>query len=187
MTLHYRIITRAIYFYLKLFRRLEIQGNENVPETGAVIFAPNHISWLDPCVLAASTSRQMGFFAKKELFIFPFNIFFHAVGAFPVDRMGNATRAIRTAIKLLGQGLSLAIFPEGTRNLSEDPLLPAKRGVGLIARKADRPIIPVAITGSRGYTAKIRIRFGQPIMPGQSKNLVNDVMSSIESMLLDQS
>lgn len=187
MTLHYRIITRALYIYLKLIRRLEIQGIENVPEIGTVIFAPNHISWLDPCVLAAATSKQMGFFAKKELFIFPFTLFFKAVGAFPVDRNGNATSGIRTAIKILGQGLSLAIFPEGTRNLSTEPLLPAKRGVGLIARKTGCPIVPVAITGSQGTTSKIHIRFGQPILPGNSKTLVDDVMNSIESMLLDQS
>ena len=58
MTLHYKIVTRTLYYYMKLFRRLEVQGLENIPAEGSIIFASNHISMLDPFVLAAVVKNK---------------------------------------------------------------------------------------------------------------------------------
>ncbi len=193
MTLHYRFVTYLIYLYLKIFRRLSIQGTKNIPADEAVIFAPNHTSNMDPFVVAASTDKAMGYFAKKELFFFPLGQLIGAFGAFPVNRQGNATSAVRTAIFILERGMSLTIFPEGTRNKTTALLLPAKRGVSLIAKKTQTPVIPVAIQGSRGFFSKISIEFGKPIrshlnqntLPAKTKQdpLIEELMEDIARML----
>lgn len=199
MTLHYRFVTWLIYCYLKLFRGLRIRGQERIPPTGAVIFAPNHISNMDPFVVAAATDKAMGYFAKKELFFFPLGPIIRAFGAFPVDRSGNATAAVRTAIRMLSDGWSLTIFPEGTRNRTSRLLLPPKRGVSLIAKQTGAPVVPVAIRGSRGFTGRICIEFGQPIVAPTTGGgahtpdkahyaaLPTQLMDTIRDMLTDQS
>ncbi|QRN85041.1 1-acyl-sn-glycerol-3-phosphate acyltransferase [Clostridia bacterium] len=188
MTLHYKIAIHILYYYMKIFRRMEIRGLENIPDQGAVIFASNHISMLDPFVMgAAARNKSIAIMGKKELFFFPLGQILGAFGVFPIDRKGNATSAIRTAIKVLNDGLSMGIFPEGTRNQSNAPLLPAKRGIELIAKKTGRPVIPVAITGSRGFFSKLRIQFGKPINIKETDDLVGQTMGSIESMLMELS
>lgn len=185
MTLHYKIAIHILYYYMKIFRRMEIYGLDNIPEQGSVIFASNHISMLDPFVMgAAARNKPIAIMGKKELFFFPLGQILRAFGVFPIDRKGNATSAIRTAIKVLNEGLSMGIFPEGTRNQSDAPLLPAKRGIELIAKKTKRPVIPVAITGSRGFTGKLRIQFGKSIDIEETEDLVGETMSSIETMLM---
>lgn len=188
MHLHYRIVVFIIYLFLKIFRRLKIEGKERIPKEGSVIFACNHISNLDPFALAASTIKPMGFFAKKELFFFPLGPFIRWFGAFPVDRQGNATSAIRGALKILKSGRSLVIFPEGTRNRNDKKLLPGKKGVSLIAKKAQVPVVPVAVQGTPGFFSKITVSYGPPIYDHlkdkvDHDQLVATIMTSIAKEL----
>ena len=165
MAILYWLVCLVLLVWLKLVRRLQVSGRENIPPEGPVIFAPNHTSYLDPFVLApVILPRRLGFIAKKELFFFPLGPILKGFGAFPVDRSGDATGAVRTALTVLEDGLSLGIFPEGTRNHTEEPLLPLKRGVALMAARSGVPVVPVGISGSRGFTARIRIRFGTPLI-----------------------
>lgn len=194
MTLLYRIIVKTAYIYLKIFRNFKVYGENNIPTEGPVIFAPNHIANIDPFVVSAGTKKRIGYMAKKELFFFPLGNLLLPFGIFPVDRTGNATGAIKSSLAIL-ETLSLAVFPEGTRNQSEELLLPAKRGVALIAYKSQKPVVPVAIKGSPGLFGRITIEYGKPVTchinhNGETKvkkdyNLLLDsVMSSIEEMLL---
>lgn len=188
MNLHYRIVVFLIYLYLKIFRGLKIDGKEHIPKDTPVIFAANHISNLDPFALAASTIKPMGFFAKRELFFFPLGPIIRWFGAFPVDRQGNATNAIRSAIKIIKSGRSLVIFPEGTRNKSEAKLLPAKRGVALIAKKAQVPVVPVALTGTPGFFGPIRVTYAPPVISHLKDGsdydaILDEIMSKIERAL----
>ncbi len=110
---------------------LQIFGMENVPPTGGVLLVSNHQSYLDPVLLAVWLKRPMSYLAKSELFRNPaFAWLIRALNAFPLQ-----------------QGHLLAVFPEGTR--SEDgELQPIQRGVALVVRRANVPIIPVVLDGS---------------------------------------
>src|SRR5436190_23431548 len=89
-------------------------GEENIPKTGAVIFAPNHVSNLDPPAVACGTNkRQLAFMAKEELFKGLFGKLIASVGAYPVKRGEGDTESIRRRIELLEQGRAVLVFPEG--------------------------------------------------------------------------
>jgi 1-acyl-sn-glycerol-3-phosphate acyltransferase len=127
---------------------LQIFGMENVPPTGGVLLVSNHQSYLDPVLLAVWLKRPMSYLAKSELFRNPaFAWLIRALNAFPLRQGKGDKGAIEETIRRLQQGHLLAVFPEGTR--SEDgELQPIQRGVALVVRRANVPIIPVVLDGS---------------------------------------
>lgn len=142
-------------------------GRGNIPRTGAVILAANHISDWDPPVLGLASSRVPYYMAKSELFRRPIASFLlRKLGAFPVNRDGVDTEAIRTALSILSQGGVLAMFPEGTRN-RRGLLGRAKNGIALIARRSGAPIIPAYISGTTRPLSGFRVAFGPPVAPGE--------------------
>jgi 1-acyl-sn-glycerol-3-phosphate acyltransferase len=123
-------------------------GEENLPKTGGVILAPNHVSHLDPPAACCALKRTVHCMAKEELFSNKlFGRMITMLAAFPVRRGEGDTEAIRTAISLLEQGEVVLLFPEGTRGDGER-IQPINRGVGMIAKKSGVPVVPVAITGT---------------------------------------
>jgi 1-acyl-sn-glycerol-3-phosphate acyltransferase len=109
--------TRAFFrLYYALKGGLSVYGAENIPETGGVILATNHISLADPPVLAAALKRPLRYMAKIELFE---NKFFGNIitqlGAFPIERGAADRAAIRKALSIVANGELLVIFPEGSR------------------------------------------------------------------------
>jgi 1-acyl-sn-glycerol-3-phosphate acyltransferase len=148
---------------LKVQRCWEIQGSENIPVTGGVLLAANHVSYWDPVAIVCAIERQVYIMAKAELFNIP--IIGYAVrvsGAFPVRRDATDRRALRTALRLLQQGEVVGIFPEGTRNKSEGTLQP-HLGAAMLALKTGVPVVPIAVIGSRGVIGKLIVRIGQPL------------------------
>lgn len=151
------IFLRALWFP----GRLRVRGLENVPKTGAFIYAPNHVSYVDPIVagLALWPHRVINFMAKAELFRIPlFAPLIRAVRAFPVQRGSGDRDAIRHALALLADGQPVLVFPEGTRAPDDSALLPGELGVALLAARSGAPVIPVGLIG----TARIIPR-GKPI------------------------
>lgn len=125
-----------------------VRGAEKVPRRGGVIIACNHISEMDPPVLGFSIPRTFAIMAKVELFRHRFGSFFlRKLNAFPVNRAGIDTKALRTAIDLLRGGEAVVIFPEGTRS-NDGRLLPVKSGISLIATASGAPVLPVFIWGT---------------------------------------
>lgn len=166
-------IGRAICrFFLCLFGRPKYIGTENIPESGGVILAPNHISHVDPPAVGSGIRRQVHFMAKDDLFRVPvLGLLINSVGAFPVKRGTADRKAVRRAIELLDEGRVICIFPEGKRskdgNLQEPEL-----GIGLIALKSRAPIVPVAVMGTDGvlpvggvlpHFGRIKLVYGKPI------------------------
>lgn len=146
-------------------------GLENVPQTGSVILAGNHTSYLDPPLIIAAVDRHVHFMAKAELFKIPvFGSILRRVQTFPVRRGAADRSAIRSALELLEKGEAVALFPEGTRSHTGD-LLPPQKGVSSIALRSDAPVIPVGITGTSRIDRKlhpvkrplIEVRFGPPV------------------------
>lgn len=125
-----------------------VRDSNRVPRTGGLIIACNHISDLDPPVLGFAIPRTVAYMAKKELFGNRFGDFFlRKLNAFPVDRSGPDTMAVRTAIRFLKQGDAVVIFPEGTRS-RDGRMLSVKAGISLIAMVSGAPVIPAFIWGT---------------------------------------
>jgi glycerol-3-phosphate dehydrogenase (NAD(P)+) len=153
-----------------LYFRVSRIGREHVPESGPVIFAANHRSFLDPFILGTIARRPMYYVAKEELFRHRlFAWFLNALGAFPVRRGQRDTDMLDTARAILERGDAVLIFPEGTR-IRPGALGRPKRGVGRLALETGAPVVPVAINGTeavrRGWRIrphKVRVRIGRPL------------------------
>lgn len=155
-----RFLVRII---LVLVRRWEIEGKENIPDSGGVVLVANHVSYWDPVVVICAFKRQVYFMAKAELFKIPVvGYVVNASGAFPVRRDRTDRNAIRTALRLLEEGQVVGVFPEGTRSHSGEMLKP-HLGAAMLALKSGAPVLPVAVSGTRGFWGKVRVRVGKPI------------------------
>ena len=159
-----------------LFRVLfavEYYGLENVPESGPVILASNHPSYLDPLLIVLPIKRVIRYMAWDALFKVPaLGRLIKALGAFPVDiRKGKGEAAFREALYVLEGGDALGIFPEGQRS-EAGPMGEMRSGVARLAIETGAAIVPITIGGaSRAWPkykllpkpAKIIVRFHKPI------------------------
>jgi len=168
----YQVLKPVAVALMRLMFRLEAQGEEHVPTAGPVLLASNHVSVLDPPMVGGASPRELHFMAKEELFGIPlFGRLITALNARPVRRDGSDSRALKAAVRLLGEGKALLVFPEGTRGV-EGRLGDAKPGVGMLAVMTGAVVVPVHISGSGKALpagrmlprpAKVLVRFGPPI------------------------
>jgi len=169
MTPFYRTAQFLSYAYYRLFHRFQIEGLENVPEEGAFLLASNHLSFLDPPALGCRLPRNLHYFARDSLFKGPLGMLIRALNSIPVNRSQLDLATLRRVLKVLKEGHPLLVFPEGTR--SEDGNLgEGKKGVGMLAAKAQVPVLPARIFGSyeimgKGKSVprigrKLRLRYG---------------------------
>ena len=159
--------------------RAKIVGRKNVPPTGPVILASNHLSFIDSVVITLFAPRPVSFLAKDSYFTgtgikgFLSRTFFRGIGAIPVSRgVGQAAQdALDAGLGLLQEGEAFAIYPEGTRS-RDGRLYRGKTGVAWLALNAGVPVVPVALSGtdkvqpigSKGIRpAKVTIQFGEPL------------------------
>lgn len=159
----YKIIVRVSRILVFLIFDLKVHNKENLDNTeGGLIVCGNHISMIDPVILAISTKRQIHFMGKKELFENKFlSYIFTKLGAFPVDRQGASLSAIKSSLNVLNKGGVLGIYPEGTRIKSGYDENNAKAGIALIANKAKVKILPVYLEGTYKFRARIDLYIGQ--------------------------
>lgn len=192
----YEFLRVVFSFVFKVFFRWKVSGVDNIPKTGGVLICANHISLLDPPVIATAIPRQLHYMAKEELFrIWGFGRLIRNLNAFPVRR-GTADRtAIRTALGLLIAGEVVGMFPEGTRSKT-GILGNPEPGVSLIAARAGVPIVPAAITGTNQFFCNgnilphFSVKFGKPIPIEQGKidkealdALSQTIMNEISNLL----
>jgi 1-acyl-sn-glycerol-3-phosphate acyltransferase len=167
-----------------LFVKLEVEGEEYLPEEGAFVLAPNHYSELDPLVVAITVyhlGRAPRFLAKESLFTSKLTGWaFRSMGMVPVSRTSGsraAKQTIEAAERLAEKGHGIIVYPEGT--LTRDPdmwPMRGKSGAVRIALAGDIPVIPVAQWGTQAvlprYAKKpnlwplrrpVRVRFGPPV------------------------
>ncbi len=161
--------------------RTEAVGLEKVPADQRYIFMANHVSNIDPPLFLPLVPGRTAVMTKKELFDYPILGKAMRLGSFvPVDR-GNreaGIAAVREAKKVIEQGISMTIFPEGKRSF-DGKLLPFKRGPFYLAMESGIPIAPVTIVGThkampKGRFAiepgKVTVIFHDPIDPKQFAN-----------------
>jgi len=146
----YRLTCKLFGACLTFINNYKVYGIQNVPKTGGVIIASNHASYLDPPAVGASTrrTRMTHFMARDTLFAKPLmGAFLRKVGVIPLDRDRGDIKAMKTAIQLLRDGASVALFPEGTRSV-DGTLQPPKPGIGFLVAKGQAPVVPVYVHGS---------------------------------------
>jgi 1-acyl-sn-glycerol-3-phosphate acyltransferase len=152
--------------YLLLANRLEITGREKVPRTGPLIVAANHLSMLDPPLLAVVCNRPVAYMAKEELFENPLlSRFLQFLGGFSVNRAHPDIATFKAARDVLRRGWALVMFIEGTRNKVPGQLLRPALGPAYVARMNQAPILPVGIVGTNQRFGKAYAHVGDPIMP----------------------
>ncbi len=154
----------------KLMYNLKIEGRENVPKNPHVIYAANHVSYIDPPLIAISASRTIAYMAKQELFhdknkLLRFLV--HALGGFAVNRDKPEIATFKTVKSVFNTSWSLGIFPQG-KIVREPVLNNVHKGFILFAKKFKADIIPVGICGFDGYAKKlfekhITVKIGKPI------------------------
>ena len=156
----YDILRPVIKVLLKIVYKVKVTGLDNLPDNDtSYIISGNHVHIWDPVLMAVQIKgRHLHFMAKDVLFKSKFlNWFLHKVYAIPVKREDNDIVAIKTAMKVLG------IFPEGTRNMTEDDMLEPKGGLVLLATRMKVPVVPVGIRGEYKFRKPLIINYGKPI------------------------
>jgi len=166
----YTIIETILRPILTLIYRVQIVGGENVPATGPCVLVANHVSVMDGFFLGISTTRQVRFMAKEELYVPIVGQILHAAGAFPVNRVNDAGRAIASGVELLERGAVVGVFPEGTS--LPDRKAGYRRGAARLALATGAPLVPVRLIGTeftleprthRIRLPRVRIVIGEPI------------------------
>ena len=143
------ILRFLIRIVLKLIARFEIRGRENVPLTGGMVIAANHIGILDIIMVYYGIDRTDLFIpvAEKWEKIGWIRWLGRHLNFLFVDRYNPDLKALRKMIALMEEGKCLVIAPEGTRS-RVGSLLEGKPGVAYLAARSGFPVVPVAITGT---------------------------------------
>ena len=150
MTAFYRTLHLLVGWFVRLLFNIKVVGRENQPKRGEgpFIICANHISASDPVVMGVSLRYvQPHFMAKSQLFKNRFCAwFFRNLGVYPVNRNGKDVGALKNTIRLLEEGKSIGIFPQGTRRKGVDPRTTTVRGgVGMICGRSGATVLPMYI------------------------------------------
>lgn len=163
------VITHIFYMIrLKLVYRLEVYGKENIPTGNEYIVAPNHLSTLDPPMIASILPRPVAFMAKKELFVNPFmRWWLDWLGSFAVDREKLSVSTIKTVLKIKKTDWVFGIFPQGTRQ-APGVISDITKGFASLAKQTKCGILPIGFIGThesrfRPFSGKIIIKIGELI------------------------
>ena len=165
-----RFVVKFLFFpFFKIFYRLEVQGIKNIPRDKSFIVAANHLSNLDPPMIATALRKPVAYMAKKELFEVPvLSNIIDWLGAFSVNREKLEMSTIKTAKGVMSTNKwILAMFPQGSRDIS-GKITKMTQGFAYLAKAANVEIVPVAIIGSDKtnfvpFKGKVTVKIGKPI------------------------
>jgi 1-acyl-sn-glycerol-3-phosphate acyltransferase len=174
--------------FLMILFRPKVKGLRNVPATGPLIIASNHLSFSDSIFMPLVVPRKVTFLAKSEYFTSPGpkgllkKLTFIALGQVPVDRSGGrrSEAAIITGLQVLSEGKCLGIYPEGTRS-PDGRLYKGRTGIARLAIESGAPIVPVAMFNTEKIQPtgqvipniqRVGMTFGEPMyFDGDSTDL----------------
>ncbi|MGV2983398.1 lysophospholipid acyltransferase family protein [Microbacterium sp. AGC85] len=192
----------------RLVYRPHVEGRDRVPLDGPVIFASNHLSFIDSIAIPVAAPRPVHFLAKSSYFEGTgfkgavMRTFFQSIGAIAVNRGAGqaALDALDQQRRLLDQGLAVALYPEGTRS-TDGRLYKGRTGVAFLALQTGAPVVPVGLIGTDrampkgarmpSLSERITVRFGEPIDvtvhgpagSGKARRLATDqIMTAIHAL-----
>ncbi|HEY5135921.1 MAG TPA: lysophospholipid acyltransferase family protein [Candidatus Nanopelagicales bacterium] len=163
----------------KLLWRPRVEGLDNIPRTGPVIVASNHLSFADSMVIPIVVPRKVVFLAKEDYFTGTgvkgalMRGWFEGIGMVPVDRddTKSALASLDIALEVLGRGEAFGIYPEGARS-RDGRLYRGRTGVAHLALSSGAPVVPVGLIGTERLQpvgaslprlARVTVRFGSPM------------------------
>jgi 1-acyl-sn-glycerol-3-phosphate acyltransferase len=203
--LPYGILRAFLTPFLMILFRPKVKGLRNVPASGPVIIASNHLSFSDSIFMPLVVPRKVTFLAKSEYFTSPGpkgllkKLTFIALGQVPVDRSGGrrSEAALITGLKILAEGKCLGIYPEGTRS-PDGRLYKGRTGIARLAIESGAPIIPVAMFNTEKIqptgtvvpkVMRVEMIFGKPLyFEGDSTDLLylrevtDKIMATIQEL-----
>ncbi len=168
--------------------RPKVKGLRNVPASGPLIIASNHLSFSDSIFMPLVVPRKVTFLAKSEYFTSPGpkgllkKLTFIALGQVPVDRSGGrrSEAALITGLQVLAEGKCIGIYPEGTRS-PDGRLYKGRTGIARLAIESGAPIVPVAMFNTEKIQPtgqvvpnikRVGMTFGEPMyFDGDSTDL----------------
>ena len=188
----------------RIFFRFRVIHRERMIQSGPVILAMNHQSYLDPPLAGTTCDRAIYFLARRTLLDVPLlGWVLPKLNVIPVNQEGVDRSAIKAVIRVLQAGNGVLVFPEGSRT-PDGTLQPAEPGMGLVIAKTLAPVVPLRIFGAREALPRSggRLRFvpitvviGEPIFfsaadiqPGGKDlyaRLSDRVMKAIAALHLD--
>ena len=159
-----------------LILTMDVRGLENFPREGPIILAANHVTNFDVFPMQFALPHPIFFMGKAELFQNPLlDILLRNLGGFPVQRGEKDEWAMRHAAKILKNGRTLGIFPEGKRSKGKG-LSVAKTGAARLALEANCAIVPMAVVGSDRFFKRfphrtcVQITILPPLLPKQGED-----------------
>ncbi len=198
-----RQVPRVMRIWARLFllvtgTRVTVEGAERIDPAGSYVFVGNHSSNLDIPVIMGKLPVSIRFLAKKEMFKVPvLGGAMRAIRMVETDRRLGPTahRAINEQVTaVVTEGLSLMIFPEGTRSENHE-MLPFKKGAFRIAVDNDMPVVPVTIVGTLEawkphskliHGGRVRLVIHDPIPTTDlDRNLLNDLRDRVRSTVAE--
>lgn len=183
--------------FFKFFHSFRTSGTDNLP-AGPLILAPNHASYLDPPATGCGLFRVTYYLARHTLFKPPIaSWLLPSIGSIPVNQNSPGPSSLKNIFEVFKNKGTLVLFPEGQRTYDGN-LRKAEPGIGMIAARANVPVVPVHIIGSREAMPRngrwhpfrpIRIVYGQPMrFSGDPKSrqdfqkFADEIMSAISKL-----
>ena len=183
--------------FFKFFHSFRTSGTENLPP-GPLILAPNHASYLDPPATGCGLFRVTYYLARHTLFKPPIaSWLLPSIGSIPVNQNSPGPSSLKNIFEVFKNKGTLVLFPEGQRTYDGN-LRKAEPGIGMIAARANVPVVPVHIIGSREAMPRngrwhpfrpIRVVYGKPMrFSGDPKSrqdfqkFADEIMSAISKL-----
>lgn len=196
MNFYYWLGYHGSRLFAKLFFGFRILHRERMIQTGPVIVAMNHQSYLDPPLAGNACDRAIFFLAKKSLLNAPvLRWLLPKLNVIPVDLEGNDRSALKALIRILRADECALVFPEGSRT-PDGELQPALPGLGFVIAKTRAPVVPMRIFGAfeawpiggkMRFGRKITIVVGEPIhfTDAQLENTGRDAYARLSQRVMD--
>jgi len=204
----YEVVHAVVPPVVKTIWRPRVEGLDNIPSTGPVIVASNHLSFADSMVIPFVVPRKVAFLAKEDYFTGTglkgalVRAWFEGIGMVPVNRddTRSALESLDVALEVLGRGEAFGIYPEGARS-RDGRLYRGRTGVAHLALTSGAPVVPVGLIGTEllqpvGATLprliRVTVRFGPPmdfrgrldgVPSGRARREVTDeIMAAIHNL-----
>ena len=195
--LWFHIVRLFSLTFFKFFHSFRTSGTDNLPP-GPLILAPNHASYLDPPATGCGLFRVTYYLARHTLFKPPIaSWLLPSIGSIPVNQNSPGPSSLKNIFEVFKNKGTLVLFPEGQRTFDGN-LRKAEPGIGMIAARANVPVVPVHIIGSREAMPRngswhpfrpIRVVYGKPMrFTGDPKNredfqkFADEIMSAIAKL-----